>query len=109
MKKKHMINKELWKKATDYSKAEYVDMIPSIDIHDSKYLSAEGYLRNNIPREVKIFLKFNNQGKDGELIIETKVLQEAHDYYYELQKKTILLERKIIELQSSNRIAKLYI
>ena len=103
------INQRLWKEATDFEKAEYVDMSPTIDLHGGTYTTQEGYIMNNPPDVARIFLRFNNLGKNSEVRIDTDVLQIAHDLFYELQKKTILLEREIIELKDErNRPRKLY-
>ena len=94
--KEEKIHMELWNEGEGCEESVYVDMTPEIDIHGGKFTSQEGYIKNNVPRNVRIFFSFNTLGiYNGKVLVDYSALQEAHDIYYELQKKTILLERKL--------------
>ena len=93
-----MKNKILWKIGNEYKEDEYVDMTPEIDIHGGSYTSCEGYIENDAPRRVRVFFGFDSHhvGK-GKILVKRETLQEAHDFFYELQKKTIILEKLLAQ------------
>ena len=64
------------------------DLNPTQDIKDSRYFNEEGYIKNDAPRDVKLFLAFERATQSSNthsVIVLALELEEASAYYQALQ------------------------